>query len=266
MPMNSNNEPIDGKFLFNKIFGQHSDKFFSHLVLCTPGCSENTRYEFYKQFYAREDLLSLKTRLLITIASLVTQAQLNELPKFILGALNVGNSIVEVSETILQMGIYIGDIKANSAMTILCDVIKEAGIDLQNEYSKLYKDEKDLATGDQIFRRLFGDKKAEEVYKILVTLSLQLPEFAIERPFGQFYAKEHLLDLQSRELITIASLVTSRMLPQLNLHIGAAYNIGCTLEQIEQVILQMSAHAGNPAMLNAMKEFSAVKKNFSSNS
>ena len=93
---------------------------------------------------------------------------------------------------------------------------------------------------------------------MLSAISPKLNEFAIEFPFGNFYANEHLLDLKTRELITIASLVTQGMLPQLKLHIEGAFNIGCTFDQIEQTILQMSVYVGMPKTINAMKVFKEV--------
>lgn len=41
-------------------------------------------------------------------------------------------------------------------------------------------------------------------------------------------------------------------LPQLKVHIKAALNVGCTQEEIKEVIIQMAAYAGFPAALNAM--------------
>ena len=111
--------------------------------------------------------------------------------------------------------------------------------------------------GKEVFQRIFGDK-AEKVEGMLKELSPELVRFGIEFPYGEFYAQEHLLDLKTRELITISTLVTQGTLPQLKAHIGAALNVGCTAVQIEQTILQLIAYIGMPKVLNAMKVFKEV--------
>jgi 4-carboxymuconolactone decarboxylase len=45
--------------------------------------------------------------------------------------------------------------------------------------------------------------------------------------------------------------------PQLKVHIHGALNVGCTLEKIVEVIIQMEVYAGFPAALNGM--FTAKK-------
>lgn len=108
-------------------------------------------------------------------------------------------------------------------------------------------------TGQAVFRKIFGDK-AETIAAMLDDLSPELVRLGIV-PFGEFYAKEHLLDLKTRELVTISTLVTQGMLPQLKIHIEAALNVGCTSVQIEQAILQLIIYVGMPKVINAMKVF-----------
>lgn len=61
------------------------------------------------------------------------------------------------------------------------------------------------------------------------------------------------LDMKSREIATLASLITLGNAPlQFRAHIYAALNCGCTREEIMEVVLQMSVYAGVPAAMNAM--------------
>lgn len=111
--------------------------------------------------------------------------------------------------------------------------------------------------GRAVFKKIFGHE-AEAIESMLKELSADLGKFAIDFPFGEFYANEHLLDLKTRELITIATLVTQSTLPQLKLHINAALNVGCTPVEIEQAILQLIIYVGMPKALNAMRVFKDV--------
>jgi len=120
----------------------------------------------------------------------------------------------------------------------------------------------DNKTGKAVFKKIFGDK-AETIEGMLDDLSPELARIAIDFPFGEFYAKDHLLDLNTRELITISTLVTQGTLPQLKIHIEAALNIGCTPVQIEQTLLQLIIYVGMPKVINAMKIFKEVVEEIS---
>lgn len=79
-----------------------------------------------------------------------------------------------------------------------------------------------------------------------------LAKYIIEFPFGDIYSRTG-LDLKSREIATVAGLTAlGNAAPQLRVHIHAALNVGCSEEEIKEVILQMAVYAGFPAALNAM--------------
>ena len=62
------------------------------------------------------------------------------------------------------------------------------------------------------------------------------------------------LDLKSREIATIAALVTLGNSPrELKAHIRGALNVGCTREEVLEVIIQMAVYAGFPAAINGIE-------------
>ena len=81
------------------------------------------------------------------------------------------------------------------------------------------------------------------------------PEFAdllIEFPFGDIYSRPG-LDLKSREIAVVAALTAlGNAAPQLKVHIHGALNVGCTKEEVVEVIMQMAVYAGFPAALNGL--------------
>ncbi|MCY1538677.1 4-carboxymuconolactone decarboxylase [compost metagenome] len=81
------------------------------------------------------------------------------------------------------------------------------------------------------------------------------PDFArllIEFPFGDIYSRPG-LDLKARELSVVAALTAmGNALPQLKVHIHGARNVGCTRQEIVEVIMQMAVYAGFPAALNGL--------------
>lgn len=85
-----------------------------------------------------------------------------------------------------------------------------------------------------------------------------LAKYTIEYPFGDIYARSG-LDLKAREIATVAGLTAlGHCSPQLKVHLNAALNVGCSEEEIKEVILQMSVYAGFPAALNGMFAFKEV--------
>ena len=61
------------------------------------------------------------------------------------------------------------------------------------------------------------------------------------------------LGLREREIATVAALAAmGNAAPQLKVHLRAAMRVGCTREEIIEVILQVVVYAGFPAGLNAL--------------
>ena len=92
----------------------------------------------------------------------------------------------------------------------------------------------------------------EAVINALQDISPDLAKLTIEFGFGDIYSRPG-LELKSREIATVAALTALGFaIPQLKVHIKAALNVGCTQDEIKEIIIQMSAYAGFPAALNAM--------------
>lgn len=91
--------------------------------------------------------------------------------------------------------------------------------------------------------------------KVIESLRDIAPDFArllIEFPFGDIYSRPG-LDLKTRELAVVASLTSlGNAAPQLKVHIQGALNVGCTEQEIIEVIMQMAVYAGFPAALNGL--------------
>ena len=91
--------------------------------------------------------------------------------------------------------------------------------------------------------------------RVTASLSDIAPDFAkylIEFPFGDIYSRPG-LDLHSRQIATVAALTAlGTASPQLKVHIGGALSVGCTREEIIEVIIQMAVYAGFPAALNGL--------------
>lgn len=89
------------------------------------------------------------------------------------------------------------------------------------------------------------------VLEKLKDIAPDLGRYIVEFAFGEIYSRPA-LDLKSREIAAVAALTAlGNARPQLKTHIHAALNVGCTKEEIMEVIIQMALYAGFPAALNA---------------
>ena len=74
---------------------------------------------------------------------------------------------------------------------------------------------------------------------------------------GQMYAREK-IPHKTRQLITVAALTVLVRLEELELHIHAALNVGCTPGEIAEVIFQTAIYGGVPATNQALKALRSV--------
>ena len=97
-----------------------------------------------------------------------------------------------------------------------------------------------------------------------------------EKPYGlwQYFDKELAKDMSlyitgrmysrkkiphtTRQLITVAALTSLSKPEELKLHIQAALNVGCTKDEIAEVIFQTSIYAGVPSSNTALKVLKEV--------
>lgn len=91
--------------------------------------------------------------------------------------------------------------------------------------------------------------------RVIDSLKDIAPDFAryvIEFPFGDIYSRPG-LDLKSREIAVVAALTAlGNAAPQLKVHVHGALNVGCTKEEIVEVMMQTAVYAGFPAALNGL--------------
>ncbi len=96
---------------------------------------------------------------------------------------------------------------------------------------------------------------AEQGDRVLEALKDISPDFAdliMEFPFGDVYSRPG-LDLKSREIATVAALTTlGTATLQLKVHIHGALNVGCSPQEIIEIMIQMAVYAGFPAALNGL--------------
>lgn len=102
----------------------------------------------------------------------------------------------------------------------------------------------------------------ERVVYGLKDISPDLGRFIIEYSFGDVYSLP-LLDNKSKEVAAVASLIAQRAIPEMKVHFNGALNSGCTVNEVKELVLHMSAYVGFPktiCAMNTLKEVLAERK------
>lgn len=106
-------------------------------------------------------------------------------------------------------------------------------------------------TGLAMLRKIDG-AASEKVVESLQDIAPAMATHMIEFVFGEIYTRPG-LELKTREMVVVAALAAlGNAAPQLKVHVGAALNVGCTREEIVEIIMMMAVYAGFPAALNGL--------------
>ena len=92
----------------------------------------------------------------------------------------------------------------------------------------------------------------EKLVESLKDIAPDLARYIIEFPFGDVYSRGA-LSLKEREIVTVSALAAQgNAQPQLKVHIHGALNVGCTRQEVVEIMIQMAVYAGFPAALNGI--------------
>jgi len=105
--------------------------------------------------------------------------------------------------------------------------------------------------GAQRLTEVVGDAGMQMI-ESLRRVSPDMARYAIEFSYGDIYARRT-LDDRSRQIAAVAALsVLGHCRPQLKVHVNGALNVGCTPQEIVEIILQMTLYAGFAVATNAL--------------
>jgi len=101
-------------------------------------------------------------------------------------------------------------------------------------------------------QEIYGER-AQILIASLKDIAPDLGRYIVEFGFGDIHCRPG-LDLKSREIATVAALTAlGNAAPQLRAHIHAALNVGCSEQEVIEIIMQMALYAGFPAALNGIQ-------------
>lgn len=106
--------------------------------------------------------------------------------------------------------------------------------------------------GRQIMRELMGAGYVEGKDKKRNTFNAVIHEYSEDVCFGRVWAREG-IDRKLRSILNIAMLTALNRPAQLRHHLEGALTNGCTVEEIQEILLQAAVYCGLPAAGEAFR-------------
>ncbi|HCO61214.1 MAG TPA: hypothetical protein DIT58_13625 [Porticoccaceae bacterium] len=203
--------------------------------------------------------MNKRDRSLIAVAALTTLGLFDPpLRTNIRGAINHGLTPTEIREIITHLCGYAGFPKAIEAMTVANSVFADMGVAPENETlepaRKIDADER-RRLGAEGLSRVSGGAFPVDPDSALSVLTDQLGDVgahALEFLFAEVWSREE-LSRRDRSLVVVTALTTLGRTDELDIHIPGAINHGVTREELEELMLMVSAYAGFPFAVEGMR-------------
>ena len=186
---------------------------------------------------------------LIRLVSLTVQQSNALLQEEVATALAKGLSPEEILEAIYQCAPYSGFPRAVDAVEIARGVFKAKNVKVDESRATVNAETR-LQAGADAQGTLFTPAYAEAAKAGKLNMPT-IQYFLSSNCFGDYYTRKG-LDLNTRELLTMAILVNLGTEPQLKAHISANLKIR-TAEYVEQAIYNCLPYCGYPRTLNALR-------------
>lgn len=117
---------------------------------------------------------------------------------------------------------------------------------------------KPAPTTSTLREQIWGEK-TEATENALRSLDEDLANLIIDVSYENVFARPN-LDLKTRELISIAQLISVGTSSELKTHIYGALNNGSSLAEIKEVLLHSAMFVGFPRIVKAMKTLKEVSQ------
>jgi 4-carboxymuconolactone decarboxylase len=106
--------------------------------------------------------------------------------------------------------------------------------------------------GMRVRREVLGPEHVERSLARATDFTRPMQEFVTEYCWGSIWSREG-LGRRERSLINLAMLTALNRSHELGVHVRGALNNGCTVEEIQETLLQAATYAGVPAGMEAFR-------------
>ena len=106
--------------------------------------------------------------------------------------------------------------------------------------------------GMEVRREVLGDEYVDKAIKGATAFTKALQDMVTENCWGEVWTRTA-IPRATRSLITIGMLSALRATTELKTHVHGALRNGCSVEEIQEVLLQTTAYCGAPAGIEAFR-------------
>lgn len=196
--------------------------------------------------------LNIKEMELCIISSLLVQNHIDQLDYHFNVSRKANVDLSEIYGVILHCIPFSGWPKGSTAIKAFMHWLDENNLTFDRKTTaEIYgSDNPDFAKlGFENGGKIYSDYSGLE--ESVSNIEEGLEKYVTEGIFGRFYGRND-LTLRLRQLTAVAILTSLSRLPQLKSHIKGALLVGCSAEEVREVIKLMHIYAGWPATLNAL--------------
>lgn len=115
--------------------------------------------------------------------------------------------------------------------------------------------------GMAVRREVLGDEYVDKALASATEFTKPLQDLVTENCWGEIWARG-VIPKKTRSLITIATLAALRASTELKGHVLGALRNGCTVEEIQDVLLHATVYCGVPAGVEAFRAAKDVIDNW----
>jgi 4-carboxymuconolactone decarboxylase len=205
----------------------------------------------YGDIYSRPGL-DPKSRQVATIAALTALGNAKPQLQFHIGAaLNIGLTPREIIEVIYVTTVFAGFPSGLNGISAAREVFQTKGVSVGPEsppYSgKTSRRERGLEAVNKTSKGA-----GERVLKTLSDIAPDMGDFIIDFAYGDVISRNILIPKHKEIAMISVTAAKGTMVPQMKVHVHAALNVGCTKQEIVELMHHMVVYAGFPVALNGL--------------
>lgn len=195
--------------------------------------------------------LSLRTRILVTMAAAVAQGARGEYRRMLQAGYSNGLTPIELKEVLYHAVPYIGMSKTRDFIDIANQFLNEQGVALPQESQSVTDRQTRMEKGLALQKSIFGNN-IDKMYETSPANQLHIQEFLSANCFGDYQTRP-VFDTRTRELLTFALLISlGGCEPQVKGHIQGNVNVGNGKDILLATVTQLLPYIGYPRTLNAI--------------
>lgn len=113
-------------------------------------------------------------------------------------------------------------------------------------------DSKKFSDGMAVRREVLGDDYVDKAINSATDFTRPLQDYVTENCWGETWTRDG-ISKQTRSLITIATLAALKASTELKTHVRGALRNGCSVKEIQEVLLHSTVYCGAPSGIEAFR-------------